>query len=126
MIWLWVLLAAALTIGGIFWLGRLPAAARPLAGAAVMLGLAGYALQGHPSLPGKPVMLAEEPGGFGAEIIEQRQGMAERFGPAAQWLGLPDGFAATGPPELSRKTNEKGDGKDNANVRNARRRGGDG
>ena len=40
MIWLWVLLAAALTIGGIFWLGRLPAAARPLAGAAVMLGRA--------------------------------------------------------------------------------------
>ena len=29
MIWLWVLLAALLTIGGIFWLGKLPAAARP-------------------------------------------------------------------------------------------------
>src|SRR3546814_12971035 len=73
MIWLWVLLAAALTIGGIFWLGRLPAAARPLAGAAVMLGLAGYALQGHPSLPGKPVMVAEEPEGFGEARSEERR-----------------------------------------------------
>ena len=35
MIWLWILLAALGTVGGIFWLGKLPAASRPLAGAAV-------------------------------------------------------------------------------------------
>ena len=64
MIWLWILLAAALTVGGILWFGKLPAASRPLAGAAVMLGLAGYALQGSPSLPGKPVIAAPEPDGF--------------------------------------------------------------
>ena len=108
MIWLWVLIAAALTIGGIFWLGRLPAAARPLAGAAVMLGLAGYALQGNPALPGKPVVAVEEPEGFGEAIVDQRQGMAERFGPAAQWLGMSDGFARTGKTELAAKTLEKG------------------
>ena len=108
MTWLWVLLAAVLTIGGIFWLGRLSAAARPLAGAAVMLGLAGYALQGNPSLPGKPVLAAEEPEGFGEAITDQRQGMAERFGPAAQWLGMSDGFARTGKTELAAKTLEKG------------------
>ncbi|SBV32201.1 Cytochrome c biogenesis factor [uncultured Sphingopyxis sp.] len=108
MIWLWVLLAAALTIGGIFWLGRLPAAARPLAGAAVMLGLAGYALQGSPSLAGKPVLTAQEPEGFGEALTDQRQGMAERFGPAAQWLGMSDGFARTGKTELAAKTLEKG------------------
>ena len=65
MIWLWVLLAAALTIGGMFFVARLPTAARPLAAAAVMLGLAGYALQGHPSLPGKPVTPPETLEGFG-------------------------------------------------------------
>ena len=109
MIWLWVMLAAALTIAGIFWLGKLPAAARPLAGAAVMLGLAGYALQGHPSLPGKPVAgAAGEPEGFGEAITDQRQGMADRFGPAAQWLGLSDGFARTGKTELAAQTLEKG------------------
>ena len=108
MTWLWVMLAAALTIGGIFWLGRLPAAARPLAGAAVMLGLTGYALQGSPTLPGKPVAVAEEPEGFGEALTDQRQGMADRFGPAAQWLGMSDGFARTGKTELAAKTLEKG------------------
>src|SRR3546814_15737326 len=54
MIWVWSLLAAALTWGGIVWIGRLPKTARPLAGAAIMLGIAGYALQGSPALPGHP------------------------------------------------------------------------
>lgn len=108
MIWLWVMLVALLTIVGIFWLGKLPAAARPLAGAAVMLGLAGYALQGHPSLPGKPVAAPEEPEGFGEALTDQRQGMSERFGPATQWLGMSDGFARTGKTELAAKTLEKG------------------
>ena len=108
MIWVWVLLAAALTIGGMMWLGRLPAAARPLAGAAVMLGLAGYALQGSPSLPGHPVAAASEPDGFGEAITDQRQGMADRFGPAAQWLGMSDGFARTGKTRLAAQTLEKG------------------
>ncbi len=108
MIWLWIILVALLVIGGIFRFGRLPAAARPLAGAAIMLGLAGYALQGSPSLPGKPVAAPEEPEGFGDAITDQRQGMAERFGPAAQWLGMSDGFARTGKTELAAKTLEKG------------------
>lgn len=108
MTWLWIGLAAALTAGGMILLGRLPAAARPLAGAALMLGLAGYALQGSPSLPGKPVARASEPDGFGEAITDQRQGMAERFGPAAQWLGMSDGFARTGKTELAARTLEKG------------------
>lgn len=108
MIWLWILLAAALTIGGMMWLGKLPAAARPLAGAAVMLGLAGYALQGSPSLPGKPVAAVEDDSGFGDVLTDPRQGMADRFGPAAQWLGMSDGFARTGKTELAAQTLEKG------------------
>src|SRR3546814_4614118 len=49
-----------------------------------------------------------EPEGFGEAITDQRQGMAERFGPAAQWLGMSDGFARTGKTELAAKTIEKG------------------
>lgn len=108
MIWLWVMLAALVTIAALFVLGKLPAAARPLAAAAVMLGMAGYALQGSPSLPGKPVAAPEEPEGFGDVIADQRQGMADRFGPAAQWLGMSDGFARTGKTELASKTLQKG------------------
>jgi len=107
-IWLWLLLVAAVTAGGIVWFGRVPAAARPLAAAAVMLGLAGYALQGSPALPGKPVAAHEEPDGFGEAITDRRQGMADRFGPAAQWLAMSDGFARTGKTALAAQTLEKG------------------
>lgn len=108
MIWLLILIAAALTVLGIFWLGRLPAAARPLAGAAVMLGLTGYALQGSPALPGHPVARAAEPDGFGEAIADRQQGMADRFGPAAQWIGMSDGFMRTGKTQLAAQTLEKG------------------
>ena len=108
MIWLWILLAAALTALGIIWLGRLPASSRPLAGAAVMLGLTGYALQGSPALPGHPVAKAAEPEGFGEAITDRQQGMANRFGPAAQWIGMSDGFMRTGKTELAAQTLEKG------------------
>lgn len=108
MIWLFVLLAAALTVGGMIWLGRLPTAARPLPGAAVMLGLTGYALQGSPALPGHPVAKAAEPEGFGEAITDRQQGMANRFGPAAQWIGMSDGFMRTGKTELAAQTLEKG------------------
>src|SRR3546814_3805197 len=107
MIWAWILVAAGLTVGGLFWLGRLPAASRPLAAAAIMLGLAGYALQGNPALPGKPVVRSE-PESFGEALTDTRQGMADRFGPAAKWLAMSDGFARTGKTELAAQTLEKG------------------
>ena len=108
MTWLWVVLAAVLTLGGLFWPGRVPAAARPLAGAALMLALAGYALQGKPSLPGKPVETVAEPDGFGDRLSDRQQGMADRFGPAAQWISMSDGFMRTGKTELAARTLEKG------------------
>ena len=108
MTWLWILIAAALTAGGIIWLGKLPAVSRPLAGAAIMLGLAGYALQGSPSLAGKPVAKEPEPDGFGEVITDRQQGMADRFGPAAQWIGMSDGFMRTGKTQLAAQALEKG------------------
>src|SRR3546814_13326431 len=96
MFWVWILLAAALTWGGIVCIGRLPKTARPLAGAAIMLGIAGYALQGSPALPGHPVAKEGAPESFGEALTDTRQGMADRFGPAAQWLAMSDGFARTG------------------------------
>src|SRR3546814_16053601 len=51
MIWVWILLAAALAWGVIVWNGRLPQTARPLTGAAIMLGRTRYELQGRPALP---------------------------------------------------------------------------
>jgi cytochrome c-type biogenesis protein CcmH len=108
MIWMWILLVALVTLGAIFLFGKLPAAARPLAVAAVMVGVAGYALQGSPSLPGKPIVAPEQLEGFGEAITDRQQGMADRFGPAAQWIAMSDGFARTGKTALAAQTLEKG------------------
>lgn len=108
MIWMWILLVALVTLGAIFLFGKLPAAARPLAVAAVMVGVAGYALQGSPSLPGKPIVAPEQLEGFGEAITDRQQGMADRFGPAAQWIAISDGFARTGKTALAAQTLEKG------------------
>lgn len=108
MIWLWLALVAIVTAGLMIWAGRIPAAARPLVGAAIMLGLTGYALQGSPGLAGMPIAAAPDTSGFGEAIKDPRQGMADRFGPAAKWLVVSDGFARTGKTELAARTLQRG------------------
>src|SRR3546814_17613539 len=73
-----------------------------------MLGIAGYALQGSPALPGHPVAKEGAPESFGEALTDTRQGMADRFGPAAQWLAMSDGFARTGKTALAAQTLAKG------------------
>lgn len=116
MIWLLVTGAAVITAVLAIWLGKLPGASRPLLGAAIMLGMAGYALQGHPALPGKPVQQIREPEGFGDRLADRQQGMADRFGPATMWISMSDGFMRTGKTELAAQTLEKGLGKYPDNV----------
>lgn len=107
MIWLWVMGTAAIVAALMIWRGKVPSASRPLLGAAVMLGLAGYALQGNPNLAGKPVALAKEPETFGDEIKDRQRGMQDRFGPASMWISMSDGFMRTGKTELAAQTLEK-------------------
>lgn len=77
--------------------GRLPRTAWEITAAALLLGLAGYAWQGHPGLAGAPRQ-AEERNGvrFDEALAEQRRGMAERYGKAGQWLMLSDGLGRQG------------------------------
>ncbi len=75
--------------------GRLPRAARLPLALGVMLGLTGYLLAGRPGVPGATVARAAPPG-FGEALTDPRRGMARRFGPDAQWLGLSDGLLRNG------------------------------
>ena len=89
-----------LALGLIVWAvtllaGRLPAAARLPLGIAIMLGLTGYLLVGQPGAAGVPVARAA-PEGFGDALEDPRNGMADRFGDAAQWLGMSDGLLRNG------------------------------
>ncbi|WP_298394653.1 cytochrome C biosynthesis protein [Sphingobium sp.] len=95
--WVIAFALAALAFVAMLFIGRIPRAAREVTAAALLLGLAGYAWQGHPGMAGAPRAVAETKGdAFDEEQAEKRRGLAERFGPAAQWMMLSDGLARQG------------------------------
>ncbi|MBH1992492.1 MAG: cytochrome C biosynthesis protein [Sphingomonadaceae bacterium] len=78
-------------------IGRIPRSTREITAAALLLGLAGYAWQGHPGQAGAPRMIKDRPDvPFDEKLAEQRRGLAERYGPAGQWLVMSDGLGRQG------------------------------
>lgn len=95
--WIIAFALAGVAFAALLLIGRIPRAAREITAAALLLGLAGYAWQGHPGLAGAPRAIAKPSGeDFDEEMAERRRGLAERFGPAAQWMMLSDGLARQG------------------------------
>lgn len=90
--WLILLALVALTVAGLWWFARLRGAALQLVLAALMIGGAGYALQGRPTLAGSP----REAGRAAPPLplTEPRQAMLGRFNQADRWLTIADGFAS--------------------------------
>lgn len=88
---------AALLLLALLLVGRIPRSAREISAAALLLGLAGYAWQGNPGLAGAPRLPERKQiGNFDEKLAEQRRGLADRYGPAAQWLMLSDGLGRQG------------------------------
>lgn len=56
--YVFVILLAVATLGGLYLGGRVPRLALELAACAMLIGIAGYAWQGSPSLAGAPHMAA--------------------------------------------------------------------
>lgn len=77
-------------------LGRLPRTTWELVGAALLIGVAGYAWQGHPAQPGEPRMAKADKAAFDEGLAAQRKDMAERFSEAGAWLVLSDGLGRQG------------------------------
>ena len=78
----------------LWWFGRLRGAALQLALAALMVGSAGYALQGRPGLSGSP---REGQGRTPPlPLTEPRQAMFGQFNQADRWITISEGFAARG------------------------------
>lgn len=94
--WLFALGLALVAAGAIIRLGRLPRATWELLGAALLLGIAGYAWQGSPGLAGTPRAAAEKAAPFDEKLAERRRALGERFGKAGQWLVLSDGLGRQG------------------------------
>lgn len=95
--WVAIVAFALASFAALVRFGRLPRSAVEIAGAAIVVGLVGYAFQGNPQLPGSPVeargvqRLPPDPG-----AIEIRRAMTGQFGADAQWLDLADVLIARG------------------------------
>jgi cytochrome c-type biogenesis protein CcmH len=91
----WIALAALLALGlGIFWLAGVRGAMLQLAAAALLIGGAGYALQGRPSLTGSP----REPGASREAIplAGARRAFFGELGGSSHWLMMSDSMASRG------------------------------
>lgn len=96
MTWVVILAAAGVVFAALVLLLKLPRAAWELTGAALLFGLAGYAVQGHPGTPGAPKAAAEDQKTADAELLRQRQAMGDKFGQGQSWLVVSDALSRAG------------------------------
>jgi cytochrome c-type biogenesis protein CcmH/NrfG len=92
--WLWLILLVAATAAGLWAAGKLRGAALQVTLAVLMLGAAGYALQGRPELAGTP-----REGGLSRPAVpltEARQAMLGTFTAGERYLLIADSFARRG------------------------------
>jgi cytochrome c-type biogenesis protein CcmH len=96
MSWAPVALLALAVFGMLAFLLKAPRKGWEAIGAALLLGIAGYALQGRPGLPGAPKTPAERVAGGGDALIKARQELAGKPGPVNDWLVIADALARHG------------------------------
>jgi tetratricopeptide (TPR) repeat protein len=93
--WLMLVLIGVGT-GLVLWLGGVSRTLWSFVGAALMLGAAGYALQGAPLMPGHPVASSAEPIEIDPSLTEMRDLMLGRFTAEGAYLVAADGVTRAG------------------------------
>lgn len=99
MVWFLVLLLAAAAFVGLRYAARLDWSTVRLVGAGLLLAIAGYAWQSHPTLGGKPGQAAgeNEQTRIGGETFAVlRRPILGEFDQASRWLGMADSYLAQG------------------------------
>lgn len=95
----WIALALiGVATGGVLWGIGIPRALWVFVGAALMLGAAGYALQGDPVLPGHPVKANAERIDVDPGLIELRDDMLGRYRADTAYLVASDAMMRSGNP----------------------------
>lgn len=95
MTWVLVVLLALAAFLATSWLLKKPRSGREAIGAALLLGMAGYAAQSHSSLPGSPTAARETVSG-NPEAVAARQKLATNPPGSDKWLVIADGMARHG------------------------------
>ncbi|MEO0032197.1 MAG: hypothetical protein RIS94_1955 [Pseudomonadota bacterium] len=96
MTWVLILLLAAVAFAVMAFVLKLPRAGWEITGAALLFGISGYALQGHPNLPGAPKQALENQKAADAELLKERASMGDQYGKGQSWLILADGLSRQG------------------------------
>jgi cytochrome c-type biogenesis protein CcmH len=96
MMWVVVVLIAVAVFAALVFVLKLPRGGWELAGAALLLGISGYALQGHPGQAGAPKAPAENARAADAATVAERQAMGNKFGSSKSWLILADALTKQG------------------------------
>ena len=96
MSWLPILLVAFLCFAVAVIVLRLPRAGWMLFGSAMLFGLAGYAVQGHPGLAGAPKPAPEVSTAGETLLVDARRGFFGKDSVPSRYVVIADGFARKG------------------------------
>lgn len=97
MTWLIVALLAIAAFAMIAFVLKAPRGGREAIAAALVLGIAGYALQGSPGLSGAPKEPAEEVGNDSSAMVDARGKVSDSgIPPSDRWVVIADGLARNG------------------------------
>jgi cytochrome c-type biogenesis protein CcmH/NrfG len=92
-----IAIALALLVGAGVMLGaRMSISKLTPVAATLLLGLAGYAWQGSPGVPGKPVQAGSAQAKFDEALAQKRHDIGERISRATPYLTMSDGYARRG------------------------------
>ena len=99
MSWVVTIALAVLSFGIIAFLLKAPRSGWEAIGAALLVGVAGYALQGRPDLPSAPKQPVESAAGNAAALVEARKaldGQIAARGQSSNWIVVSDALARHG------------------------------
>jgi cytochrome c-type biogenesis protein CcmH len=96
MVWGMVLAFAVIAFGVLWRFGSMTRSALELTGAALLIGIAGYAWQGSPGEPGTSVPSREASSKLNEANVESRRNMIGQFGNEAAWLDFADTMTRMG------------------------------
>jgi len=96
MTWALVALLALASFAAAAFLFKAPRKGWEAIGAALLLGIAGFALQARPAEPGAPKEAAVKPADSGAALVAARRQLAQGDNAPNQWMVIADGLARNG------------------------------
>lgn len=97
--WLALLILSAAAIGLLWRFGELRGRTLELVGAALLIGVMGYALQGSPAQPGSPVEGASAPARVDVKEMVAQRAMRTGYGDEAAWLDMSSALIRSGSTE---------------------------